>query len=82
MSLIRIAEPFTPGELVMLQSLLDGSGIEYVVRHANIGSLYPGIPALTSQVFVDERDVPRAEHLLSRLRSELREVPHAAPDNG
>lgn len=82
MNLVRIAEPFTPGELVMLQSLLDGSGIEYVLRHANVGSLYPGIPALTSQVFVDERDVPRAEHLLSRLRSELREVPQATPDNG
>jgi hypothetical protein len=80
MSLIRLAEPYNLGELVMLQSLLDGSGIAYVVRHANVSSLYPGIPALTSQIFVEERDFARAEHLLDRLRLEVREVAEEMPD--
>ena len=80
MNLVRLAEPYNPGELMMLQSLLDGSGIEYVMRHANVSSLYPGIPALTCQVFVEEKDLPRAEHLLGRLRLEVREVVDEIPD--
>lgn len=80
MGLIRLAELSSPGEIAILQSLLDGSGIAYVLRHANVSSLYPGIPALTSQVFVEERDLPRAEHLLGRLRLEVREVSEEIPD--
>ncbi|MBA5865904.1 MAG: DUF2007 domain-containing protein [Nitrospira sp. CR1.3] len=82
MSLIRLAELYSPGELLMLQSLLDGSGIAYVLRHANMSSLYPGIPALTSQVFVEERELPRAEHLLDRLRLEVRDVSDEIPGSG
>lgn len=74
MSLVRLAEPYNLGELAILQSLLGGCGIEYVVRHANVGSLYPGVPELNSYVMVEERDLPRAERLLSRLRLDVREV--------
>ncbi len=73
-TLVRLADMHSVGELVILQSLLDGSGIRYVVRHANVSSLYPGVPALTSQVYVEARELARAEHLLNRLRLEVREV--------
>ncbi|HJT22042.1 MAG TPA: DUF2007 domain-containing protein [Nitrospira sp.] len=73
-TLVRLADMYSVGELVILQSLLDGSGIRYVVRHANVSSLYPGVPALTPQMYVEARDLPRAEHLLNRLRLEVREV--------
>lgn len=79
-SLVRLAEPYNLGEQVMLQSLLDGSGIEYLVRDAHMSSLYPGIPALTSKIFVDERDLPRAEHLLGRLRLSVREISDERPE--
>jgi hypothetical protein len=74
MSLVRLTEPYNMGELVMLQSLLEGSGIEYVIRHAHVSSLYPGVPALNSHVMVEEHDYPRAELLLQRLRVDVREV--------
>ena len=74
MSLVRLTEPYNIGELVMLQSLLEGSGIEYVIRHAHVSSLYPGVPALNSHVMVEEEDYPRAELLLQRLRVDVREV--------
>ena len=74
MNLIRLTEPYTVGELIMLQSLLEGSGIAYMIRHANISSLYPGLPGLTSHVMVAEQDYPRAEAILQRLRVDVREV--------
>jgi putative signal transducing protein len=74
MKLIRLAEPYNMGELILLQSLLDASGIAYLIRHANISSLYPGLPGLTSHVLVEERDYPRAEAILQRLRVDVREV--------
>lgn len=74
MSLVRLTEPYNIGELVVLQSLLEGSGIEYVIRHAHVSSLYPGVPALNSHVMVEEEDYPRAELLLQRLRVDVREV--------
>ncbi|HEY6086069.1 MAG TPA: DUF2007 domain-containing protein [Nitrospira sp.] len=74
MKLVHLAEPCNLGELMLLQSLLEGSGIHYVVRHANVGSLYPGVPALMSPIYVEERDLPRAERLLGRLRSDMRDV--------
>lgn len=74
MGFIRLTEPYTMGELVMLQSLLDGSGIDYVICHAHVGSLYPGVPALNSHVMVEERDYSRAEQILQRLRVDVREV--------
>jgi hypothetical protein len=74
MRFVHLAKLYDLGELIMLQSLLGGSGIEYVVRHANAGSLYPGVPALTPHVMVDERDVLRAEQLLCRLRLPVRDV--------
>ena len=74
MNLVRLAEPYNIGELILLQSLLEGSGIAYLIRHANISSLYPGLPGLTSHVMVEELDYPRAEKILQRLRLDVREV--------
>ncbi len=74
MNLIRLTEPHNVGELIMLQSLLEGSGIAYLVRHANVSSLYPGLPGLTPRVMVAEKDYPRAEAILQRLRLDVREV--------
>jgi hypothetical protein len=74
MSLVRLVEPYNMGELMVLQSVLDGSGIGYVVRYAHISSLYPGVPALNPHIMVDEHDLARAESLLHRLRVEMRDV--------
>src|SRR5262245_7095763 len=81
-SLVRLTEPYSVGELIILQSVLDGSGIPYVVRHANMSSLYPGVPALRPQVYVEKRDLPRAEYLLGRLRLEVRDVSDGIVERG
>jgi hypothetical protein len=39
-----------------------------------VSSLYPGVPGLNSHVMVEERDFPRAEAILQRLRLDVREV--------
>jgi hypothetical protein len=74
MNLVRLTEPHNIGELILLQSLLESSGIAYQIRHANVSSLYPGLPGMTSHVMVEERDYPRAEAILQRLRLDVREV--------
>ena len=74
MSLVRLTEPYNVGELALLQSLLEGNGIAYLICHANVSSLYPGVPGLNSHVMVDEHDYPRAEAILQRLRLDVREV--------
>ena len=75
MSFVRLAEPYNVSEQIILQSLLEGNGIAYWIRHEYVSSLYPGIPALNSQVLVQEQDYRRAELLLQRLRLDVREVP-------
>lgn len=75
MSFVCLAEPYNVSEQVILQSLLEGNGIAYWIHHEYVSSLYPGIPALTSQVLVQEQDYQRAELLLQRLRLDVREVP-------
>ena len=62
------------GELAMIKSLLEGSGIPYVVHHEHVGSLYPGVPFLGSRVMVDEAVRERAEVLLSRLHLDIKEA--------
>lgn len=79
MQLIPLAHSHDINELILLQSLLNGSGIEHVVRHANICSLYPGLPGFGSQVLVREHDVSRARDLLFRLQLDVREV---SPEGG
>lgn len=74
MSLVRLTQPYNLGELAVLQSLLEGSGIDYVIRHAHMSSLYPGVPCLNSHVMVDEHDYSHAKLLLQRLRLDVREV--------
>ncbi|HEU4686303.1 MAG TPA: DUF2007 domain-containing protein [Nitrospira sp.] len=81
-ALVRLGEAYSVGELAILQSLLEGSGIPYVVRHAHVSSLYPGVPALTPQIYVDEREIGRAERLLGRLRLEVRDVSDELPERG
>lgn len=74
MPMIRLTEPQSMGELAMITSLLEGSGIGYVVHNEHMSSLYPGLPILTSCILVDEGDQSRAEVLLSRLRLAVRDV--------
>jgi hypothetical protein len=73
MPMIRLTEPQSVGELAMITSLLEGSGIAYVVRNEHVSSLYPGLPILNSSVMVDECDQVYAEELLSLLRLEVRD---------
>ena len=74
MPMICLTEPQNMGELAMVTSLLEGSGIEYLLQNEHVSSLYPGLPILTSRVMVDERDRVYADVLLSRLRLEVRDV--------
>jgi hypothetical protein len=74
MSMVMLSEPRNVSELMLIKSLLDGNGIGYLVRNEHVSSLYPGLPALSSQVMVDERDHLHAEVLLSRLPLEIRDV--------
>jgi hypothetical protein len=74
MPMIRLTEPQSLGELVMITSLLEGSGIAYMVQNENVSSLYPGLPILNSCVMVEECNQARAEVLLSRLRLAVRDV--------
>ncbi len=81
-TMVRLAEIHSVGELVLLQSLLEGSGIAYVIRHAHIGSLYPGMPGLSSHVLVDVQDQSSAEQLLYRLRVDVRDVSDDSGEGG
>jgi hypothetical protein len=74
MSMIRLTEPQSMGELALITSLLEGSGIVYMVQNEHVSSLYPGLPILNSRILVDERDQAHAEILLSRLRLAVRDV--------
>jgi hypothetical protein len=73
MPMIRLAEPQSMGELAMITSLLEGSGIAYKVQNEHVSSLYPGLPILNSIVMVDACDQVYAEALLSLLRLEMRD---------
>ncbi len=44
MPMIRLTEPQSMGELAMVTSLLEGSGIAYTVQNEHMSSLYPGLP--------------------------------------
>ena len=74
MPMICLTEPQNMGELAMVTSLLEGSGIAYLLENEHVSSLYPGLPILNSRVMVDERDRLYADVLLSRLRLEVRDV--------
>ena len=74
MPMIRLTEPQSMGELAMITSLLEASGIAYMVQNEHMSSLYPGLPILNSSVMVDACDVVNANVLLSRLRLEVRDV--------
>ncbi len=74
MSMIRLTEPHSLGELAIVRSLLESNGIPYVVHNEHVSSLYPGVPFLGSKVMIDPVDLSRAEMLLSRLRLEVRDV--------
>jgi hypothetical protein len=74
MGMVVLREAGDMGELAMIKSLLEGSGIPYVVHHEHVGSLYPGVPFLSGRVLVDEALRDRAEVLLSRLHLDIREA--------
>jgi Putative prokaryotic signal transducing protein len=58
----------------MITSLLEGSGIPYMIQNEHVSSLYPGLPILNPRIMVDESDQLRAKVLLSRLRLAVRDV--------
>jgi hypothetical protein len=74
MGMVMLRQAGDMGELAMIKSLLEGSGIPYVVHHEHVGSLYPGVPFLSSRVMVDEALRDRAEVLLSRLHVDIKEA--------
>lgn len=74
MAMVMLREAADMGELALIRSLLDGSGIPYVIHHEHVGSLYPGVPFLSGRVMVDEAQRERAEVLLSRLDLPIREA--------
>src|SRR4029079_9823705 len=74
MPMIHLTEPQSMGELAMITSLLEGSGIAYIIQNEHVSSLYPGLPILNSSVMVDERDQVNAAMFLSRLRVAGRDV--------
>lgn len=74
MPMICLTEPQNMSELAMITSLLEGSGIAYLLQNEHVSSLYPGLPILNSRVMIDERDRLAADVLLSRLRLEVRDV--------
>lgn len=74
MPMIRLTESQSMGELAMMTSLLEGSGIAYMVQNEHVSSLYPRLPLLSSYILVDQRDQAHAEVLLSRLRLSVRDV--------
>ena len=74
MSLVRLAEPYNVGELVMLQSLLEGSGIAYLIRHANVSSLYPGRAGIEFSCHGGGTGLPASRGDFAALRLDVREV--------
>jgi hypothetical protein len=74
MPMIRLTQPQNMGELAMITSLLEASGIAYMVQNEHVSSLYPGLAILNSSVMVDACDEVNAKVLLSRLRLEVRDV--------
>ena len=74
MPMICLTEPQNMGELAMVTSLLEGSGIGYLLENEHVSSLYPGLSILNSRVMIDARDRLSADVLLSRLRLEVRDV--------
>lgn len=74
MPMVCLTEPQDRGELAMVTSLLEGSGIGYLLENEHVSSLYPGLPILNSRVMIDERDRLTADLLLSRLRLDVRDV--------
>jgi len=64
--MVKLIEPLDQGELAFVKSLLDANGIRYFVQNEHFGSLYPGLPSVSS-VMVDETDAKRAGKLVRRL---------------
>lgn len=74
MEFVKLIEPQNPGELALIKSLLDGNEIEYYVQNEHLGGLY-NLPVLPCVVMVRECDLPRAQTLLSLLRTKQEEKP-------
>jgi hypothetical protein len=72
--MIHLTNAQDVGELALIKSLLDGNRIPYVIHGEHVSSLYPGVPFFVSRVMVKESDRDRADTLLSRLRTEIRDA--------
>lgn len=64
-----LQECYDEGHLVLIKSLLDANGIEFVVQNEHFGSLYPGTSLAFNArlIMVPEYELERARILLSRL---------------
>ena len=74
MQIVHLIDAQDVGELAMIQSLLDGNRIPYVIHDEHVSRLYPGVPFFVSRVMVDDAHLARAQTLLSRLRLSVREA--------
>jgi len=74
MGLVKLVELYDEGQLALIKSLLEGSGIMYFVQNEHFGSLYPGLalPFNARVVMVEESDMARAGTLLGELTAERR----------
>ena len=74
MGMVKLIESYDEGELALIKSLLEGSGIPYFVQNEHFGSLYPGValPFNARVVMVDESDMGRAGTLLGEITAEMR----------
>ncbi len=64
----KLLVPCDETELMLLTSILEGSGIEFYVQNEHFGGLYPGLnifPFNERVILVDESDYERAS-LLTR----------------
>jgi len=74
MQIVHLINAQDVGELALIQSLLDGNRIPYVIHDEHVSSLYPGVPFFVSRVMVDDAHLAKAQTLLSRLRLAVREA--------
>jgi hypothetical protein len=79
--MIPLLVPRDENELLLVSSLLEGAGIQFVVHNEHFGSLYPGLnlfPFNERIILVAEPDLDRASLLLR----DFLEAVEGAPDAG
>mgnify|MGYP001589456343 CR=1 FL=1 len=71
--MIPVWESYDEGELAMIRSVLEGSGIDYLVNHDFFCSLYPGLGVAFNArtVVVHQEDWSRARTLIEWMKQDL-----------